>query len=325
MVNKVYANSIARAKEKSLLGRERYSRLLDCQNLESAIKVLSEVNFGDANINALSSVDEIIVGEEKKLIEFIKINAPTDWIKDFFLIKNDFINAEAFIKAKYLKIDAEKMSTLDGKFTKAYLQEKIMVDEYKSFPTELAKALITCDDYFVSHKASGELISATFSKAYYQLLIRVGKQDKRLNKIVINKIDCANVTTALRARNFAYASDFYIEGGLISKEQFKRLCENSLDSLKEEFKFSSVANLITVAIDCLSKQQPLREFERLQDSYPLNEYKIDKYSSEGVIPFMLYCLYKKADLINVRIILTGIINKLDKTQIKEILRDSYDG
>ena len=68
MVNKVYANSIARAKEKSLLGRERYSRLLDCQNLESAIKVLSEVNFGDAHINALSSVDEIIVGEEKKLI-----------------------------------------------------------------------------------------------------------------------------------------------------------------------------------------------------------------------------------------------------------------
>lgn len=325
MSNIIYSNARASALYKNLLKTERYTRMLECDNSSDVVKVLAEVGFGEgATIDNLD-FENLFYIEQERLNSFIKECCPTKELKFFLLAKNDFINAQAFIRAKYLKIDADKMICNDGLIRKEELRELIAVDEYKNLPTELGKTLLTCDELFVNGKATGELIDSIFSSGYYRYIKKEVKNDNALTKIVELQIDGANISTALRSRNFSVASKFFIDGGKISLQDFKVLCESSFESIRESFKTCKQNFLVLSAVEDAQNNEPLRDFERLVDSYALTEFKKNRYETSGYAPFVLYCLYKKADITNVRIILSAVKNNLDKAQVKSILRDSYDG
>ena len=56
-----------------------------------------------------------------------------------------------------------------------------------------------------------------------------------------------------------------------------------------------------------------------------NYLKKQKYSVEGIRPFMLYVYYKLAELTNVRIAMVGLINGQDEREIKNRMRETYEG
>ena len=63
----------------------------------------------------------------------------------------------------------------------------------------------------------------------------------------------------------------------------------------------------------------------MADDFALKTLKKRKYDVGGIVPFMLYCYYKLAEIKNVRIIMVGLINKADKNEIKRRLRNTYEG
>ena len=83
--------------------------------------------------------------------------------------------------------------------------------------------------------------------------------------------------------------------------------------------------LITLAVDALSNGESMHQLEKYVQSYAVTLLKKDRYINEGILPFALYCYYKLADISNVRIVMIGLCNKLNKEQIKLRLRDCYEG
>ena len=325
MSNAIYANARAKALESTLLNADRLKRILECENVEDAIKILAEINFGEGSLTSTDDFETLILIEQKKLNEFILNNCASTSFKNFMLLKNDFINAEGLIKAKYLKIEDSYLTGERGIFEVDKLKDIIMTDEYKKLPKTLGEALLKCDEEFVSGKATGASIGTILYKALYSELYLQAKNDKNLLTIFKTQVDGVNISSALRTRNFNQAKEFFIEGGNLTLSDIKSLCEDSFDQLKLKFKFCENKEIVLSAIESAERNTPLSTAEKLIESFPVKFLSKQKYQTEGIIPFMLYCYYKIADLTNVRIILVGIKNKFSKEDIKSRLRDCYAG
>lgn len=326
MANQIYANARAKAHEKYLLGRERINRMIDAETPEEAIKILFEVGFGDGiSLENAGEFERLINIENQKFSAFLSEHGAPTIVADYFLIKNDYHNAEAFLKEKYLKNEDSSILVEDGRIEKNSLKDRIMTDDYSSLPTFMKDALLECDAQFVSNSASGQSVNAVFTKAYFKHLYSVCKDDKTLKRLYEFKVDSINIGTAIRARNFSLANDWFLSYGTLSQKDLKELCEEQLETLKERFRYSEYKDVISLAIDAKLKNKPLSEFEKRADELSFDLLKKQKYSTEGLLPYILYCTKKTSEIFNVRVILVGLLNGLDKAQIRERIRNVYEG
>lgn len=326
MPNFEYANARARALQVNILGQERINRLLDCIDADEALKILLEVGYGDSTFSGKAlGFEQLLRAEQKKLFDFLQTSCDFLPLLRFFTLKNDFHNAECLIKAKHLQMDVSDFLEISGQIPVENLRERIFADDYGAFPENLKNALLTCDELFVSKRATGENINATMEKWYFKELKNQAVKNKYLLKIYNVKADCANLAIALRSRNFALAKESFVELGELSLTNLKALCEEQLDTLKNKFKLCSISNIIDSAIQEAMQNLPLSSFENQADSYAINLVKQDRYATESILPTLQYCLYKLADITNVRIIMVGLINHLDKEQIRKRLRGYYEG
>lgn len=312
--------------ENRLLGTERLYRMAESVSLEDALRIFSETGFGEG-VNLANAIDfeELIDAERIKLVGFIKETCASETFKSFFLLKNDFHNAEAFIKSKHLRFDASAMTVEDGLIDKNVMKEKIMTDDYDGFPSELATALKIIDNEFVFGNATGFSVGSLIKKALYVELLKNAKKNKYLTNIYRVKADAVNISLALRTRDFGKASGFFVSGGMISEGELKVLCEENVENLREKTKYFSRADLIELALNDFLNSKPLSELEKFVDGYAVLYLKKNKYETEGIFPYMLYCYYKSAEIDNVRIIMVGLINGTSSSVIKRSLRDSYEG
>lgn len=326
MANAIYSNARAKALENRLLGKERLNRMLESGSAEEAMRILSEVNFGEGvTVESCLDFEKLIDAERKNLAEFIKETCASDAFKHFFLLKNDFYNAEAFIKSKYLKVNPDDMTVEDGLISKERLKEKIFVDDYKEFPEAMRRALSEIDYEFVMGRATGMSVDGIMKKALYSSLRRYAMKDKILFRIYSFKADCVNIALSLRSRDYSEAEKYYVEGGDLTKNNLKCLCEEAPETLREKCRHMPVSSAVLVAVEDFIANKPLSDFERIADSYAMSLLKEKKYSSDGILPYMLYCYYKSSEIDNVRIILVGLINGIEASEIKGRLRESYEG
>ena len=326
MASAIYANARAMALSNSLLGKERLYRMIDSASVLDAVKILAEVNFGDGiKLDAPEEFEKLVVTEEKKFLDFLKEQGITTSVAKFFALKNDYHNAEAFIKCKYLKIEDEGMTVPDGTMEKSLLKERILTDDYISLPQSMQQALVTCDGDFASSKATGASVNAAFTKAYFENLYDFARQEKNLKKIYSFKVDCINIGAAIRVRKYSAAKEWFLPHGSLSEKELKALCEEPLENLKEIFRFTDYKTAVSLAVDAKLKGQPLTEFEKLADEFALGFMNKQKYCTEGNVLLINYCLRKTSEIFSVRQILVGLANGIDKTDIRNKLRVIYEG
>ena len=320
MASVLYASARAVSMEKSLLGDDRLKRMVD-GGTDDALKILSEVGFG-AGDTVGEVVDAVSLDETAKLSAFIKETAPDDKIAKFFLYPYDFRNAEALIKAKYLKTETELSP--NGLFDAKDLKERIFADDYGTLPPFMGKALFNADKEFVDGTASGVYINSLFTKALYDELFSLKIKNDFVSNILCAKADMINIGIALRTRDFELSEKQFVHTGKIGKSALKAVCEDDFDKIREKFKFDEYKDEIYAALNGLDNDAGLKEFEKMSDGYAVKLIKKHRYDSNGDFPFIRYCFYKLADIANVRIILVGLSGGLSAAEITERLREHYE-
>ena len=321
MASVLYASGRAVSKEKSLLGDDRLKRMIDGGETE-ALKILSEVGFGAGDAVG-ETIDAVSAEETARLCAFIKEAAPDDKTAKFFLYPNDFKNAEALVKSKYLKTETELSP--NGLFDTKDLKEKIFSDNYVSLPPFMGKALFNSDKEFVEGTASGVYINSLFTKALYDELFSLKIKNVFISKILCAKADMINIGIALRTRDFVLAEKQFVHTGKLDKTALKAVCEDDFDKIRERFRFDEYKDEVNAAISGLENGAGLKEFEKMSDGYAVKLIKKHRYDSAGDFPFIRYCFYKLADIANVRIILVGLAGGLSAAEITERLREHYEG
>ena len=105
----------------------------------------------------------------------------------------------------------------------------------------------------------------------------------------------------------------------------KDVFDKNFDKLSENKEFKDYTDLIDT-FSRLNAGEPLIGFEQFLNGHALKELKKDKYEVvDGIQPLILYYYYRLNEIANVRTIMVGLNNGIDREQIKQRVRENYAG
>ena len=87
----IFANTRAKARENNLFSEERLQRMMECETLKDAVRILVEANYGGGMIVSDENDFENILQEEQKIVtDFIREVAPEGIGFECFFLRNDY-------------------------------------------------------------------------------------------------------------------------------------------------------------------------------------------------------------------------------------------
>ncbi|MBU1290330.1 V-type ATPase subunit, partial [bacterium] len=119
------------------------------------------------------------------------------------------------------------------------------------------------------------------------------------------------------------AKEFIIPEGDFKIENIVEIYDSPLSSWFEKLIHTDYKDIVELGVNYFQKNNSLMELEKLRDNFILNFSKIGKYVTFGIEPLVGFITAKENDIKNIRIILSGKLNKLSPDQIKERVRDTY--
>lgn len=172
----IFANSRAKAKESNLFSQERLQRMMECNNIDDAVRILIEVNYAGGMVGDSNNFYDLLMEEERIVTAFVREVAPENVGFECFFLRNDYHNIKALFKAKYGKIeDLTPLILPDGNFSFKELKESMESDKL-NFSPYLVEAVKTITRAFETGKGSPRLIDVELDKAMYKdIVVKLSK------------------------------------------------------------------------------------------------------------------------------------------------------
>lgn len=320
MSSKLFYGAMATAKQVGLLKAERITRMIDSETAQEAFRLAQEGGFG----GQCTTLEEAVAYERNALAEYIREDCPSEVLKKYLLSRYDFINAEIFVKAKYLGFDVKGMTLNCGLIPADQLKEMVDKDDYSTLPPEMAQALRDADKAFVEKTADGFSINNGFIKAYYRYVLRISKMTF-FEQDVVNKIDCVNMMTALRCDgDEGLFDEIFIDGGKISRQRMQVFLTKDFSAIEKDFMFEEINSFIKLLAKDLAEGRPTVSGEAFADGMAVKRMADQRFDLTPDKEIYLYWLYKQSQITNVNVIVVGKESNADKAEIKMRLRESYE-
>lgn len=324
----IYTNARIKSIENSLLTNMQLARLSDAKNLDEAFKVLLECGYGSGiAVDDANSYEKLIDFERSEASAFLKSNIFKGSGLQTLLTKQDYHNAKALMKAKYLRLDkCEFMLYPEGNVELSKLQQAVSTDTYDGLPKFMAGALMEIDKAFANENRNPRLIDNLIDKALYKDIFAALKKvnQKLLTNYFVAIVDTSNISSFLRAKklglSFKFVSECFISGGKLSQKFFEDLYESSIEQFKEKIKYTDYNNLIVKAID---SENNLVRFEALTEDYLLSIFRTERHDMFSIAPIAGFYLAKMTELKVVKMVVSAIKNNIDNKLLKQRLRELY--
>ncbi len=326
--NLLYVNARIKSRENGLISPMQLSRLTDADTLADAYKILQECGYGAGlAIDDYRSFENLISAKEREATEFFKENLIEKTGLDAVLLKNDYHNAKVLIKAKYLRLDdVADILMPDGNYSAADMKANIFDDEYDKYPKDMAEALDKVDVAFADGNRSPRFIDITLDKAMYKDMgarIRKYKQQVLVDWLT-QTTDTANISAFVRCRRLGLDAEYFvegfIEGGKLDKDLFVSLFDAGNDAVKDKMKYTDYGDLVALAFD---EDSGLVRFETAIDNRVVKLLKDNKYDMFSVAPILGFYFGQLTEIKAIKLTMSTIKNKLDKTLLKQRLRELY--
>lgn len=315
-----YLNGLIASMYKTLIPRDKMLRFTEAEP-EEIFRALKEQGYsGEAD--SARDYQVLLENEKEKLARFISDGCFGKQVEAYCLLKNDYHNLECTVRERYMG-DLGNVFVPCGKFSleqlkMAVLGRKTDITEGMKKATEEACAL------YESGNASGSAISTIFISNYYAELVKLVK-DKRLRAAVKFDVDAKNCSVAMRSGDFAQAKTMFIPGGTLTEEELEVLCSRDEHAIMLKFAYTPRYEYIRIAAEESLRGEPMRAFEKAADDYALSSMDDVRYVSDGIIPIIMYYLYKNAEIKNVRTIMSLRLMGANPDEIKQRLRKGYVG
>ncbi|MBQ4268075.1 MAG: V-type ATPase subunit [Clostridia bacterium] len=318
-----FTNGVIAAREKYLL-KEKILRFCE-MTAEEAFRALLESGFGGGSETAASvyEYEKLVAAEENALDQFILEYAPSEAERAYLLSPRDFHNAKAFLKAAYLKTDAEKMLAPEGEIPLKTLETAVASGDFSEIGAVNAELKTACEEAAAllnEETVSGAEIGGIFEKASFVHLKKVCRKNAVLKKLLPRKADMLNILTALRAGEKEIAIDKYLPTGKLKTEQLDLLFEADFDKAEEAFKNTPYAAFLKKCLDAKKRGAPMTEAERDLASLEFDFLDERRYELKNTQPFLYYVFRRRGENANVRIVFVCKLAGLNEQEIKRRLR-----
>lgn len=318
-----FVTGVVRSKEKDLIRSDTLRRMIDEGSAEGFLRFLTERGVGGGEeIASLFDYERLLTKEEEALIALLLSSSPDERYLTCALSENDYFNAECAVrKARgylktggYLPAGTVSVEALEA----AAAGDKNAADARFFLP--MTKALSMLDE----NKASGRKLATLFLSARNEFRQKTAK-DRDQILLFSAEADVKNLSVAFRSETAAKAEEEYLPGGTIKKEGLNLIADKEDEKAENFFRFTEIYPLVKIGLTERQAGIPFTAFERDGEGYGLKMLKKRRYENGGAFPLTLYTTYKKSEIKNVRIALSGLLNGAPPEKIKERLREGYDG
>lgn len=320
----LFANAVAKSKEKNLFSGERLSRLIDCTSLDDAVRVLAEVNYGGGVvIDDSADFEKILKAEEALTDGFLRSLKTEGKGTECFLLMSDYHNVKAILKSAYGNAELAPMLASAGLYDIALLQEKLVLDTPGINPY-IDSAVIAIRRAFDTKK-SPRLIDTLIDKAMFRdIANRLSDKntDTNIKKYFVSLADLTNIDSFLRAKaigaGFGFFEASFAEGGSIPIVTFEK-AYNGTDAGLIELVKGTPYSIFAASY----AERGLVGLGAARDDYLLDIFRAAKNDMFSAAPIAGYYLGKKQEIRMLRIALVCIKSGVSKQEIKKRMRTMY--
>lgn len=310
-----------RAKENTLLSDQDINGLMQCQTYEECIQFLLDKGWGPVERN---TPEELLKEEREKTWTLMRQLCNDKQMKffDIFLLSKDFHNLKSAIKESYVQKEAVGVYMSGGTYPIEVFRKAAADNDFSPFPLSMMRAAEEARDVLF-HTGDSQLCDVIIDRAALQALYKAGKETG--NDLLLGyaelKAASADINIAIRAckanKDIEFLQRAFCECDSISVQKLIAATRNGLDSIYEYLETTSYSD----AIDAI-KESPAA-FDRWCDNRMMKLIRPQKYNAFTISPLAAYVLAKENEMKSVRMILSGKLNHLSDTQIRERLRESY--
>ncbi len=314
----LYATMHIRANEKKLLTASAIERMTEARSPEEAAKLLSDFGYGQNAMLTFDDVETAIDAAHEDTVKTVSEACGNDYIKEVFLLKYDFHNLKAIIKANFTKQDAEHLLSAVSNVPKDVLLTALKSGDFSRIPEKMAEAYVAGTE-LLSRTGNAELLDYMLDEVCFEMMTDAARcsQSKFLEGYVTLLCDISNLRLAVRLKRRGSEEDLskrLLSFGNIGREKFiqkdfwESLAKTSLSRAAESGRLTAEG------------KESFASFERELDIAVLEYMKEAKYVSFDERPIVAYLASREADASTVRIIMSGKIMGLSADEIRSRLR-----
>ena len=334
-----FANGIIKKLEKGLLSKDILDRMIKSSDTVSALKILTESGLNNYSFD-LNNPSNFEVSLNQELLHTYDIIKSISKVSTFnflyftFASKYDFHNIKLLIKSKYLKKDiSNELFSPIGTISMEKLNLAVKDEKYEDIPASFEFLIKKTFSEYSKYK-DPEIIDFILDKERYIMIFNkireveiIETEELFLRRFIKINIDLNNIISCIRAKirgeRKSFAKEFIIPEGDFKIENIVDIYDSPLSSWFEKLTHTDYQDIVELGVNYFQKNNSLMELEKLRDNFILNFSKIGKYITFGIEPLVGFITAKENDIKNIRIILSGKLNKLSPDQIKERVRDTY--
>ena len=334
-----FANGRIKKLEKGLLNKDILDRMIKSSDITSALKILTESDLNDYSFDFNNPSDfEGSLNQELlhayDIIKSISKVSTFNFLYFTFASKYDFHNIKLLIKSKYLKKDiSNELFSPIGTIDIEKLNLAVKDEKYEDIPDSFEFLIKKTFSEYNKFK-DPEMIDFVLDKERYIMIFNkikeveiIETEELFLRRFIKINIDLNNIINCIRAKirgeRKSFTKEFLITKGDFKIENIIEIYDSPLSSWFEKLIHTDYKNIVETGVNYFQKNNSLMELEKLRDNFILNFSKIGKYVTFGIEPLVGFITAKENDIKNIRIILSGKLNKLSPDQIKERVRETY--
>ncbi len=324
-----YATARVRAIERRLIDAAGFDRLIDADTPDDALKQLAEACFGDGVDSGRKNWEVLLDEEPGRVLAFLTNLMPDPEVLDVFRIREDYLNAKRLLKAMYQGQDMAEFSGLkSGTVPVPQLIQAIVGMRFGAFHEILGAGIAEAMAVF-GKTADPRDIDLVLDKANFTHMGRLATDigNPFLMELIALMTDMANIRIAIRGKLAGESRDFFrkaiLSGGLIDPTRFRDASEKPLENLLEAIRFTWFGEAAIAGMEGYKAGHGISWLEKQLDDRLMVFVRKARYTAMGVEAMVGHLLARETEIRNVRIVMTGKVNGLTQSDIKERLRLAY--
>jgi V/A-type H+-transporting ATPase subunit C len=323
--NYLFLSTYLRAKEASLLSRERLERMVDAPDFDEAARILTECGYPELAGATDKQVEAAFSARRNQTLDELTGLCPEPALVAAFRLKYDYHNAKVLVKAEGASVDGQPLLSDSGRVSAQRLLDAYNDDDWRRVPSALAHA-IQAAKATLARTSNPQLADMGLDKAYFEELLALTEtlSTDFYTEYVRLSIDVANLRSAVRCirghMDEGVMKAALIDGGNVSRDRIgKHVYNEGVTAVFRGKALGSATELGQQAIE----GAPLAAFERACDN-SLTQYLAEaKRTAFGPAVAVAYLACLEGEIIAARMVLLGKRSGISPDGLRERLRDCY--
>ena len=315
----IYAVARIRTKELSLINSQSMEQLFGSKSYEECLRLLQDKGWGNSES---STAEEILSVEREKTWSIMEELIQDMSVFDVFLYSNDYHNLKAALKESYGNKKLNFIYLSHGTIDIETIVAAVREHDFSKLP-EYMRACAQEAYEVLFHTGDGQLCDIIIDRATLETIYQKAKASG--NDILMHyaelKVACSNINIAVRGNKTKKSIEFYQRAMTACETiDIHKLAQKALETEDAIYEYL-LTTVYEGAVAHLRKSAA--SFERWCDDLLIIKIRPQKYNSFTISPLAAYILGRENEIKSVRILLSGKLNEIPESLIRERLGEMY--